>query len=224
MTDWAIIVACLIAFGIYELYIEWISRRTPMKTARSAHAAIRKNWVRSVMNRPGTEILVIQTLRNSVMAASFMATTAVLALSATLTFSGIGNMGNGLWQSASVGASDSLLMAAKLLLLGGSFFVSFLFMAMAVRFFNHSGYLITGAIGANESAQQQALAIAYLNRAGNYYSVGLRAFFICIPFLAGLFSTYLMVPATLVLVLVLYWFDRIPQDEEQAQSQQARNS
>lgn len=85
---------------------------------------------------------------------------------------------------------------------------------MAVRFFNHVGYLITGEVGLAEPTRKQTLTIAYLNRAGHLYSLGLRAFFACIPFLAGLFSTFLMLPATLLLIFVLYWFDRVPQDEE----------
>jgi uncharacterized membrane protein len=213
MTELANIVACFIVFGLYEMYLGWTTLRAPMKLARSAHAAIRSNWVKSVMRRPGTEILVIQTLRNSVMAASFMATTAILALSGTLTLSGIANSDNRLWQAAHEGSRESMLFAAKLLLLTGSFFVSFLFMAMAVRFFNHAGYLITGEVASEESNRKETLAAAYLNRAGNYYSLGMRAFFTCIPFLAGLFSTYLMFPATCILVLILYWFDRIPSGE-----------
>ena len=165
------------------------------------------------MRRPGTEILVIQTLRNSVMAASFMATTAILALSGTLTLSGIANPDNKLWQAAHAGEAESLLFAAKILLLTGSFFVSFLFMAMAVRFFNHAGYLITGEVGLEEAGAKEFIATSYLNRAGNYYSLGMRAFFTCVPFLAGLFSTYLMFPATCLLILILYWFDRLPEDE-----------
>lgn len=218
MIEMANIAACFIVFALYELYLRWITLLMPMRLARSAHAAIRSNWVKAVMRRPGTEILVIQTLRNSVMAASFMATTAILALTGTLTLSGIANSDNGLWQAASTGSREPTLLAAKLLLLTGSFFVSFLFMAMAVRFFNHVGYLITGEATSKEAATEEAnrketLAAAYLNRAGNYYSYGMRAFFACIPFLAGLLSTYFMFPATCLLVLILYWFDRIPFDE-----------
>lgn len=214
MTEWANIVASLIAFAFYELYIRWVTAKVPMKTARSANATIRSHWVRAVMSRPGAEILVIQTLRNSVMAASFMATTAVLALSATLTLSGVGNHENGLWQHAPSGSGDSIIFAAKILLLAGSFLVSFLFLATAVRFFNHVGYLITGEIGSTESERKQALAIAYLNRAGHNYSLGLRSFFACIPFLAGLFSTYLLLPATVLLIFILYSFDRVPAEEQ----------
>ena len=170
MTELANIAACFVVFGLYEIYLRWIILRAPMKLARSAHAAIRSNWVKSVMRRPGTEILVIQTLRNSVMAASFMATTAILALSGTLTLSGIANSDDRLWQAAFSRSSKPTLFAAKLLLLTGSFFVSFLFMAMAVQFFNHTGYLITGEVASDEPTRKETLAAAYLNRAGNYYS------------------------------------------------------
>lgn len=168
MTELANIAACFIVFGLYEIYLRWITLRAPMKLAPSAHAAIRSNWVKSAMRRPGTEILVIQTLRNSVMAASFMATTAILALSGTLTLSGIASSDHGLWQAAHAGSREATLFAAKLLLLTGSFFISFLFMAMAVRFFNHAGYLITGETPPEETNRKEILAAAYLNRAGNY--------------------------------------------------------
>lgn len=204
---------CLLVFMVYEVYLHRIQKYFPMKTARSAHALIRSNWVLSVMSRPGSEILAVQTLRNSVMAASFMATTAVLGLSATLTLSGVGNVDNLFWKLARAGDVQSLIFAAKILLLAGSFFISLLFMTMAVRFFNHAGYLITGQAKPEELLRAQKLAIAYLNRAGNHYSFGLRAFFTCIPFLAGLFSTLLMLPATLFLVFILHWFDRVPYNE-----------
>ncbi|MDQ9172436.1 DUF599 domain-containing protein [Oxalobacteraceae bacterium R-40] len=212
--EWVNIVGCLFVFVLYEIYLGWLIKRAPMKTARGAHAVIRSKWVKSVMNRPGSEVLAVQTLRNSVMAASFMATTAVLALSATLTLSGIGNEGNSLWELTHAADPKFNIFAVKLLLLAGSFFISFLFMAMAVRFFNHAGYLITAEGSAEELLRSQSLAIAYLNRAGNHYSFGLRSFFTCIPFLAGLFSTYLMLPGAALLILVLNWFDRIPYDEQ----------
>ena len=214
MGEWITVAVSVFAFIFYDVYLRWLGARTPMKTARSAHAAIRSAWVKSVMSRPGTELLVIQTLRNSVMAASFMATTAVLAVSATFTLTGVGNTEHTWWHTVQAANAASALLVTKLALLVGTFFVSFLFLAMAVRFFNHTGYLITGETGAEDAGKRQALAIAYINRAGNYYSFGLRAFFTCAPVLAGLFDTYLMLPATGVLLVVLYWFDRVPGDEQ----------
>ena len=210
LLQWASIAASLVAFGGYELYLRRAGSKAPMKTARSAHATIRRQWIKTVMGKPGTEILVIQTLRNSVMAGSFMASTAVLALSGTLTLSGFGNADSKLWHHGTPLTPQDALAALKLLLLAASFFVSFLFTAMSVRFFNHAGYLITTGVPPAELPESQELAAAYLNRAGHYYSIGLRAFFACVPFLAALFSSYLMLPATLLLLVILHGFDRIP--------------
>ena len=59
MIESANIAACFIVFALYELYLRSITLRAPMKLAGSAHAAVRSNWVKVVMRRPGTEILVI---------------------------------------------------------------------------------------------------------------------------------------------------------------------
>ncbi|MFD2273050.1 DUF599 domain-containing protein [Undibacterium arcticum] len=176
--QWASIAASLIAFGCYELYLRKAGSTAPMKTARSAHAAIRRQWIKSVMGRPGAEILVIQTLRNSVMAGSFMASTAVLALSGTLTLSGFGNAESRLWHLGTPLTPQDALAALKLLMLAASFFSSrFCLRRWRCAFFNHAGYLITTEVPVVELPARQALAAAYLNRAGHYYSIGLRAFF-----------------------------------------------
>lgn len=209
--EWVVIVGSMLMLLVYEGYLLRVGRSAPMKVARTAHAEIRARWVMAILERPGTEVLVIQTLRNSVMAASFMASTAVIALTGTLTLSGLGNIENQLWhRTALSGLQESgSLTATKLIMLGLIFFSSFMFSTMSVRFFNHAGYLITTEIG-SEPRRRQSLAITYLNRAGYQYSMGLRTFFMCIPFLASLFSTWMMLPATVFLIVVLYQFDRIP--------------
>ena len=49
MIELANIAACSIVFALYELYLRWITLRAPMKLARSAHTAIRSNWVKAVI-------------------------------------------------------------------------------------------------------------------------------------------------------------------------------
>jgi len=209
--EWGIIGISLLILLLYEVRLHVIGRVTPLKVARTAHAEIRTKWVLAVMKRAGAELLVIQTLRNSVMAASFMASTSVIALTGTLTLSGLGNIENPIWnRSLLTGLQESgVLTATKLILLALVFFFSFMFSTMAVRYFNHAGYLITTEMSF-EQHRRQALAIAYLNRAGYQYSMGLRAFFLCIPILASLFSTWVMLPATILLIAVLHQFDHIP--------------
>lgn len=213
MTEWLMIAATLLVLLAYEGYLIWMGRLSPMRVARTAHAEIRARWVVAMLEREGrdTEVLVIQTIRNSIMAASFMASTSALALTGTLTLSGLGNVNSNVWGGSLLTGLQvsSLLTATKLVLLTIIFFASFMFCTMSVRYFSHTGYLITTEIGYPQH-RRQALAVTYLNRAGYQYSLGLRTFFLCIPILVSLFSTWLMLPGMLFLITLLHRFDRIP--------------
>jgi len=211
--EWLAIALSVLLLLMYEAYLIWMGRLSPLRVARTAHAEIRARWVVTMLKRESkdTEVLVIQTIRNSIMAASFMASTSALALTGTLTLSGLGNVKGNIWSgSVLTGLQIStLITATKLVLLTSIFFASFMFCTMSIRYFSHTGYLITTEI-AYPQHRRQELAITYLNRAGYQYSLGLRAFFLCIPILVGLFNTWLMLPATIFLIVVLYRFDRIP--------------
>lgn len=207
--EWLALLLAIAVFAAYEIHLLTTGRAKPMRTARSAHAEIRARWVDSVIGRPGSEIQVIQTLRNSLMAASFMASTAVLALIGTLTLSGIATTHGAVPRPVHAGMPQELLQLVKLLLICASFMVSLLYSAMSVRYFNHTGYLITGVGEGSDLAVARSLAKTYINRAGHYYSLGVRAFFLCLPFMTALFSSYFAPPTMLLLVMLFWQFDRV---------------
>lgn len=212
LIDWLMIGAGIAVLISYEWRMRALGTVSPAGTAHGAHTAIRSEWVKSAMGKPENGVMIIQTLRNSVMTSSFMATTAALALSGTLTLSGIGSTTSLIWQTDALHSAEQVLRTIKLLLLSITFFLSFLFAAMSVRFFNHTGYLMTTDFSPERLPRERALAIAYLNRAGRLYSFGLRAFFACVPFLASLAHTWLILPAALLLISMLYRFDRVPRE------------
>ena len=53
----------------------------------------------------------------------------------------------------------------------------------------------------------------YLNRAGHYFSLGLRVFFICIPIIFWFFGPIALVLATVGLLWILKLMDRFPEPE-----------
>lgn len=206
-SEWISIIITLLIMIAYEIYLFFAGHGAPYRIAQRTHARMRALWIRKIMSRPGSEIVVIQTLRNSLMAASFMASTAMLALIGTLTLSGLGEK-SGHWNFVSLSDLTNRLLEVKLVLLVLIFFASFFFNAMAVRFYTHAGYIISIGVG-NDNALRRSVAIAYLNRAGFQYSIGVRAFFFCFPIGVSLFNTGLMIPATLLLLFLLYQFDHI---------------
>jgi len=81
---------------------------------------------------------------------------------------------------------------------------------MAIRFFNHAGYMVNLLAGSPEAGVSYAQACAYLNRAGAYYTYGTRSFFLSLPLILWFFGPYALVLATLILIAALYKLDRAP--------------
>lgn len=210
-SDAAALAISIAQVGAYYLFLRLGLRRDPQFTVHAVNNAARARWVVAMMGAKGQEIIAIQTLRNSVMTASFMASTAILLIVATLTFTGSQDHAGGVWHALNIsGGTDDRAVAIKLVLLLADFFAAFFCFSMAVRYFNHVGYMITAPAETLTGAMTPRRVAAYLNRAGNFYALGMRAFFFCVPLVFWMFGPYLFVAATTALLLALYPFDRAP--------------
>jgi len=74
--------------GIYYLWLQSKVRSDPTYTIHRVNELARTLWVASVMRNPAKDVMAVQTLRNFVMGASLMASTATLLIIGTLTLSG----------------------------------------------------------------------------------------------------------------------------------------
>ena len=81
---------------------------------------------------------------------------------------------------------------------------------MAIRFFNHVGYMINLPVDASSENALYKQTCAYLNRAGRYYTYGTRAFFFGLPIILWFFGPYFLVFATLGLIGGLAVLDKVP--------------
>jgi len=207
--EWVLLLLTLVVLVGYEWYVQRRRRRDPLKFARSANAKVRENWVRSLMSQPGHEVLAVQTLRNSVMSSTITASTAVLALMGV-----ISQFSSSLLPHLQLAPDGSLqspplqviLVLAMVILL----FTAFARSTLAVRFYNHTGYIMGTQFDYRGNLPLTELAVAYAVRAGSHYSSSLRCFLMLIPWLVALLHPLLLLPTTLVLLYVLNWFDRAP--------------
>src|SRR5262245_43872757 len=120
----ALAAAVVLVCGYYA-YLRWqVSQRNPHYTVHAVNTVARVRWVETVMASGRMDVLAVQTLRNSVMAASFMASTAILLIIGVLTLSGAERSGE-LWHSLNFGTTDLRLTTLKLLLLLVDFFFAF---------------------------------------------------------------------------------------------------
>jgi uncharacterized membrane protein len=149
------------------------------------------------MGNDSLSIVAIQTLRNSVIAANFMASTSILLIMGALNLSEKTKhlaLPFPFNDTSSVYYTDIWQFKLGLLLLNFSF--AFYCFSMATRFFNHVGYMISLPVDNNLVKQTSS----YLNKAGIYYSLGIRTFFFSIPIILWFFSPYLLTLGTLVLI------------------------
>ena len=172
--------------------------------------ATRAAWVETVM-RERRDILAVQTLRNSTMSASFMASTAVLLIIGVLTLSAQGDKLSGTWHSLNfLGQFAAEMWLFKLLVMLFDLLAAFFSFAMAVRLFHHIGYLVNVPLAPPNEAAQLAHVVAQLNRAGIFYRIGMRAYYFTVPLLFWLFGPVLLLGVTALLVYFLYHLDRAP--------------
>jgi len=198
------------AVAAYQFYLGWRTRRDPASSAQDIMLAARAAWVETIM-RERRDILAVQTLRNSTMSASFMASTAVLLIIGVLTLSAQGEKLSGTWHSLNIlGQFAAELWLFKLLVMLFDLLFAFFSFSMAVRLFHHIGYLVNVPLSAPNEVSQLAHVVAQLNRAGIYYRIGMRAYYFTVPLLFWLFGPLLLMCATLLLVFFLYHLDRAP--------------
>jgi uncharacterized membrane protein len=206
----AFFVSCLLIL-VYYLHLVRRVRRGADLSIHSLNARIREQWVEMIMRSGKMEILSIQTLRNSVMAANFMATTAILLIIGILNMSEkIGEWALNRPYSVSDYALSSELWQIKLVLLLLDFFIAFYFFSMSIRFFNHVGYMINLPSDASSDGEHYKRTCAYLNKAGSYYAFGTRAFFFSLPIILWFFGDYFLVLGTLALIAGLAMNDSVP--------------
>ena len=202
---------CSVLLIVYHVYLGIKLRNHHEYTIQAVNWAARRAWVEGIMSDPERSVLAVQTLRNSTMAATFLASTSVLLIIGTLTLSGqTEKLATAIHTLNFIGSHHPGLWIFKLILLVSDFFVAFFAFSMAIRLFNHVGYQINVPAAIRPKNVSPEKVAIHLNRAGNYYSIGMRAYYFAVPLVFWLFGPQFMVLATLVLIAVLYHIDRVP--------------
>ncbi len=190
--------------AMYHFFLRRLARRNPASVLSSVATAARTAWVESIMAESGSGILAIQTLRNTTLAATFLASTAILLMLGVLTISGQGPGLNESWHYLNItGSLRPELWPVKLLSLLLLLFFAFFCFSNAIRTLNHVGYMITIGSQSKQPRCSTAQVAGELNRGGRYFSLGVRSFYYLVPVVFWLFGPLYMVSATIVLVAVL---------------------
>jgi len=204
---WLAVLTTVMALVAYEVSLALAQRRDPLGLARTAHATMREAWFIAVSHQPGSEILAVQTLRNSMMSATMIASTAALALMGTAALT-VPSLHAGL-HDASTGLLTIEPRAVLDLMLMTMLFASLLSSAMAVRYYNHAGYIGAMPVGSEARTRWLAVGIRYVREAGFLYSWGLRHLILVAPIIAAIAYPLAGPVMAVALIAVLRRFDRV---------------
>ncbi|HTN93801.1 MAG TPA: DUF599 domain-containing protein [Gallionella sp.] len=209
--DIASFLVSVLLIAAYHIFLRYKIKHDPTYTVQAVNKIARTAWVETIMEDERNAVLAVQTLRNSTMAATFLASTSVLLIIGVLTLSEQGDKLEAHWHALNmVGAINPMLWMVKLLLLLLDLFVAFFGFSMAIRIYNHVGFLINVPVRLNHKMITPAHVATHLNRAGHFYSMGMRAYYFLVPLVFWLFGPHFMLVSTIVLLLALYRIDRAP--------------
>ena len=203
-TTWLASLITVAILLVYEAALLLVQRRNPARLARSAHANLREEWLAALSRQRGSEILAVQTLRNSLMSATMTASTAALGLMGAATLAA-----PSLNASFADGDALSAQFTARLALeLVTVLFASLVCSAMAVRYYNHAGFISSMPVDSDERHRWAPTGVVYLRRAGLLYSWGLRHLLMVAPLLASIVYPLAGPVAAVIVVVALLGFDR----------------
>lgn len=196
--------AALALLGAYHLFVRLRMRSDPDFRIQGVLNRAREAWVERMI-REDLGILAVQTLRNSIMAATFFATTAVAFIVGTITLS----MQSGALRKVSeaLAASDERWWFLKIVILLVDMLAAFFFFAQAIRYLAHVSLMIS----APPEAASPPMVSKLLVQAGRFHTRGMRCYYYAGPVLFWLFGPAYLVLATCGLVAALYFLDRSPE-------------
>ena len=203
---WLATLATIAVLVAYEVVLAVAQRWRPERMARSAHAALREDWFTAVSQQKGSEILAVQTLRNSLMSATLTASTAMLGLIGTVTLAAPSLHASFGWSAMLPSVTPQLVLELLLLAL---LFASLVCSAMAVRYYNHVGFISGMPVESEARTRWNQAGMAYVRRAGVLYSWGLRHLILVAPILICLLYPLAGPIAAVLVVVVMVRFDRV---------------
>jgi uncharacterized membrane protein len=206
---WTAVGATAAVLLLYEVLLVLLQRRQPERLARARHASLREDWFLAVSAQKGSEILAVQTLRNSLMSATMLASTAALALMGTVTLAAPSLHAS--FDTAQGPADVSPRLILELLLLA-LLFASLVSTMMAVRFYNHAGFIGGMPVDSDARTRWAHAGVRYVRRAGVLYGIGLRQLVLVVPVVAAILLPLAGPVAAVLVAGVLFWFDRYSED------------
>ncbi|KAG6414628.1 hypothetical protein SASPL_122001 [Salvia splendens] len=193
----------------YHVWLWHKVRTQPLTTVIGTNARGRRFWVSSIVkDNEKKNILAVQTLRNTIMGSTLMATTSILLCSAmAAVVSSTYSVKKALKDSV-YGSHGELMTAVKYVMLLLLFLFSFICHSLSIRFFNQVNFLINCAADGGGAIAAEYVA-ELLERGFVLSTVGNRLFYGAVPLLMWILGPVLVFLCSVAMVPLLYNLDFI---------------
>lgn len=193
----------------YHAHLVYQVRRRPLTTAIGITNHLRGHWVQSIMEDK-RDILAVQTLRNWVMASSFLASTAILLclgfFSVAASSEKMGEISPFLKEMV---REHQVLWLFKIMVVIVNFFIIFFNFTLAIRYFNHVNFMINVPSSLAHKITPEYVG-GILTRATFHYTAGMRGYYLGVLLILWLFGPIWMLLGTIVMLAVLHHLDARP--------------
>ncbi|XP_042038026.1 uncharacterized protein LOC121783907 [Salvia splendens] len=203
----------------YHLWLWHKVRTQPLSTIIGTNARARKFWVAAIMKDDKKNILAVQTLRNTIMGSTLMATTSILmssALAAVIssTYSIKKPLNDNVY-----GAHGEFMVALKYASLLLIFLFSFICHSLSIRFINQVNFLINCPADEDDTGIITPAYVAeLLDRGLALNTIGNRIFYAALPLMLWIFGPVLVFLCNVTMVAVLYNLDVVLTPAEKGKS------
>jgi uncharacterized membrane protein len=206
---WEICYTCaaFLLLALYHLYWLYLIHKKPLTTSVGITNHLRGHWVEHIMGNR-LDILAVQTLRNWVMASSFLASTGILICIGLLSVAASPEKMAEITPSLSeLVREHRVLWLFKLMVLIIDFFFIFFSFCLAIRYFNHVNFMINvPSTLAHKITPDYITDI--LNTGMLHYTMGMRGYYFAVLLFLWLFGPIWMLIGTVIMVIVLYHLDQ----------------
>ncbi|KAL1830514.1 hypothetical protein ACET3Z_000165 [Daucus carota] len=207
--DAVLVPLALLVSVSYHVWLWHRVRTQPLSTVVGTNARGRRLWVFAMMkDNDKKNILAVQTLRNTIMGSTLMATTSILLCSGlaaviSSTYSVKKPLNDTIY-----GGHGEFMVALKYVSLLVFFLFSFMCHSLSIRFINQVNFLInTPQDDAMASVVTPEYISELLEKGFTLNTVGNRLFYSALPVLLWIFGPVLVFLCSVCLVPVLYNLD-----------------
>ncbi|KAI3707276.1 hypothetical protein L6452_25648 [Arctium lappa] len=189
----------------YHVWLWHKVRSQPLTTIIGTNNHGRRLWVSTIMeDNDKKNILAVQTLRNTIMGATLMATTSILLCSGLAAVISSTYSVKKPINDAIYGAHGEFMVALKYVTLLLVFLASFMCHSLSIRFINQVNFLINCP---SESTVTCEYVAELLEKGFTLNAVGNRLFYSALPIVLWIFGPVLVFVCSVTLVSMLYNLD-----------------